>query len=640
MAWERGRPAGRRARGLRSQEPLEVGRAPPIRGSGGDSLFHARCVADNLDCMAGVIPSGFVDELLTRIDIVELINSRVPLKKSGRNHLGLCPFHDEKTPSFNVVPDKDMFHCFGCGVGGDAIEFMKRYENLSFVEAVESLAAFVGMEVPRQQSRSPQRNLRPLYDVMERAESYYRAQLKVAPDAISYLKGRGLNGIAAKEFRLGFAPDAWDGLHRAMTGGSSPIDAKVLLEAGLIGKNEKGREYDRFRRRIMFPVRDAKGRIVAFGGRLLGDGQGPKYLNSPETPIFRKNQELYGLFEARRAARQLKSLIVVEGYMDVLALAQAGIRNAVATLGTATGEGHYRKLYRYVDEVICCFDGDQAGRGAAWKALESALGSLSGGRRLRFMPLPEGEDPDSLVRQEGADGFRQRLTRATPAVEHLFVGLGEGLDLSAIDDRARLAELAKPYIDKAPPQSALRQMMRRRLQDLTGVGDGLGGPMPRAEPMPQRGPAPSLAVAGRRQRNGLPQRLLSLLLKAPQLIGQLTPEAVDALAESQQQRLFGEVVRYAAEHSDVEPAQLLGRWAGQEAHAELLELHRRPVMLAPDAMTIEFQEGAQRLLASARRRRRERLKQEMRDNPDNAMEKLAEGISALRRDSGSNHAAP
>lgn len=582
--------------------------------------------------MAGAIPSGFIDELQNRVNIVEVINGRVQLKKAGKDFQGLCPFHDEKTPSFTVSPAKGMFYCFGCGAGGGAIKFLQLFEGLSFLEAVESLAASLGMEVPRQSSRSPQRDLHPLYDAMVAAEGYFKAQLKDAQDAVAYLRERGLTGAIAKEFGLGFAADAWDGLHRAMTGGSSPIDTKVLLEAGLIGKNEQGRAYDRFRGRIMFPVRDAKGRIVAFGGRLLGDGQGPKYLNSPETPIFRKNQELYGLFEARRSVRQPNSLIVVEGYMDVIALAQAGVRNAVATLGTATGEDHYRKLYRHVDEVICCFDGDQAGRRAAWKALESALGSLSSGRRLKFMLLPEGEDPDSLVRREGAEAFRRRLARATPAIEHLFTGLSEGLDLSTIDDGNRLAELVMPYIDRAPPQSALRQMMRRRLQDLTGVDDGLAAPMPRM--------GPAAKGAGHRQRHGLAQRLLSLLLKSPRLVVRLTADAVDALAEAQQQRLFGEVVRYAAAHSDVDPAQLLGRWAGQEHHAELLELHRRPVMLAPDAMAVEFQEGAQRLLASAQRRRRESLKQEMRDNPKVAMEKLAEGISALRRDSMSSAAAP
>ena len=584
--------------------------------------------------MAGSIPEGFIDELLNRINIVEIVGARVRIKQGGKDFKGLCPFHDEKTPSFTVSPAKNLFYCFGCGAGGSAIKFLQQFEGLTFPEAVESLAASVGMEVPRQRSNAPRRDLRPLYDAMLAAEGYYRDKLKKAPDAIAYLKGRGLTGDIAREFCLGFAPNARDALHRAMTGGDHSINAKVLLEAGLIGKNEKGREYDRFRHRILFPVRDAQGRVIAFGGRLLGEGQGPKYLNSPETPIFRKGQELYGLFEARRSARQLKSLIVVEGYLDVIALAQAGIRNTVATLGTATGEDHYRKLYRYVEEVICCFDGDPAGRRAAWKALESALGSLSGGRRLKFVLLPEGEDPDSLVRREGAEGFHLRLTRATPAIEHLFAGLSEGLDLSTIDDRARLAELATPYIERAPAQSPLQQMMRGRLRDLTGVGESAKWPTSQARPAVPR------ASARRPQRNGLAQHLLSLLLKAPQLIRQSAPEAVDALAESQPQRLFGEVVRYAAEHSELDPAQLLGRWAGQEGHADLLELHRRLVMLAPEAMAVEFREGMDRLLASARRRRRERLKQEMREDPTHAMEKLAEGFSALRRDVEKNRANP
>ena len=351
--------------------------------------------------MAFTIPKTFIAELQDRVDIAAVVGSRVTLKKGGKDLLGLCPFHDEKTPSFTVSPAKNMYYCFGCGAGGDAIKFLEEFEGLSFTEAVESLAATVGMEVPREQSKSPARDLAPLFEAMGAAEGFYKTQLKASPQAIDYLKGRGLTGRIAAEFKLGFAPDAWNGLRDALAGGDRPVPSKVLLEAGLIGRNERGREYDRFRGRIMFPVRDGRGRIIAFGGRLLGDGQGPKYLNSPETPIFRKSQALYGLFEARKSSRRLESLIVVEGYLDVIALAQAGIRNAVATLGTATGEDHYRQLYRYADEVICCFDGDAAGRRAAWKALESAIGQLGGGRRLKFMFLPDGEDPDSLGAPRG-----------------------------------------------------------------------------------------------------------------------------------------------------------------------------------------------------------------------------------------------
>lgn len=567
--------------------------------------------------MAFTIPKTFINELQDRVDIAAVIGSRVTLKKGGKDLQGLCPFHDEKTPSFTVSPAKNMYYCFGCGAGGDAIKFLEEFEGLSFTEAVESLAATVGMEVPREQSKSPARDLTPLFDAMRAAEGFYKAQLKGSPQAIDYLKGRGLTGQIAAEFKVGFAPDAWSELRDALAGGAHPVTSKTLLEAGLIGRNERGREYDRFRGRVMFPVRDGRGRIIAFGGRLLGDGQGPKYLNSPETPIFHKSQELYGLFEARKASRRLESLIVVEGYLDVIALAQAGIRNTVATLGTATGEEHYRKLYRYADEVICCFDGDAAGRRAAWKALEGALGSLSGGRRLKFMFLPDGEDPDSLVRQKGADDFRRRIGGATPAIEYLFTELTAGLDLTVVDDRARLAHLVGPYVRRAPADSPLRQMMRNRLRELTGfAADG---------PQPQRArPAPRRAA---RRRDALPQQLLSLLLKSPGLAAELDPADVDLLADGQDSPLFAEVIRYAAAHAGADAAQLLGRWSGQEGHAELLRLHQRPSMLDANGLAVEFREGLERLRELASRRQRSELVERMRDDPSDEMERLAEFIA-------------
>ena len=567
--------------------------------------------------MAFTIPKTFINELQDRVDIAAVIGSRVALKKGGKDLQGLCPFHDEKTPSFTVSPAKNMYYCFGCGAGGDAIKFLEEFEGLSFTEAVESLAATVGMEVPREQSKSPARDLTPLFEAMGAAEGFYKAQLKASPQAIDYLKGRGLTGRVAAEFKVGFAPDAWNGLRDALAGGARPVPSKVLLEAGLIGRNESGREYDRFRGRIMFPVRDGRGRIIAFGGRLLGDGQGPKYLNSPETPIFRKSQELYGLFEARKSARRLESLIVVEGYMDVIALAQAGIRNAVATLGTATGEEHYRKLYRYADEVICCFDGDAAGRRAAWKALEGALGSLSGGRRLKFMFLPDGEDPDSLVRQSGAEDFRRRIGGATPAIEYLFAELTEGLDLTAVDDRARLAHLVDPYVQRAPSGSPLRQMMRNRLRELTGFAA--------AGPQPQPAPAAPRRAAGR--RDALPQQLLSLLLKSPGLAAELDPAAVDLLADGQDSPLFAEVIRYAAAHADADAAQLLGRWSGQEGHDQLLRLYQRPSLLDADRMAVEFREGLDKLQSLANDRKRSQLREQMRDDAGGGTQRLAEYIA-------------
>ena len=580
---------------------------------GGESVLT--CFA-----MASSIPKTFISELQDRVEIVAVVGSRVTLKKGGKDFQGLCPFHDEKTPSFTVSPSKNMYYCFGCGAGGDAIKFLEEFEGLSFTEAVESLAASIGMEVPRQQSQSPGRDLKPLFEAMRAAEGYYKAQLKASEQAIDYLKGRGLTGLVAREFNLGFAPDAWNGLHEALAGGARPLQSKALLEAGLIGRNERGSEYDRFRGRIMFPVRDGRGRIIAFGGRLIGDGQGPKYLNSPETPIFHKSQELYGLFEARKSSRRLESLIVVEGYLDVIALAQAGIRNVVATLGTATGEEHYRKLYRCVDEVICCFDGDAAGRRAAWKALESALGLLGGGRRLKFMFLPDGEDPDTLVRQQGADDFRRRIGGATPAIEYLFAELTRGLDLTALDDRARLADLAAPYVQRAPSDSPLRQMMHNRLLELTGVA-GVGV-RPAQAPAPQR-------RRGQR-RDTLPQQLLSLLLKSPNLAAELDPTAIDLLADGQDGPLFAEVIRYAAAHADADAAQILGRWSGQEGHAELLRLHQRPSMLDAEALAVEFREGLDRLRALADRRQRSKLLEQMRGDPAGEKERLAEYM-ALRQ---------
>lgn len=574
--------------------------------------------------MALTIPKTFINELQDRVDIAAVVGSRVALKKGGKDLQGLCPFHDEKTPSFTVSPSKNMYYCFGCGAGGDAIKFLEEFEGLSFTEAVESLAATVGMEVPRAQSKSPGRDLTPLFEAMRAAEGYYKAQLKGSPQAIDYLKGRGLTGEIAAEFKIGFAPDAWSGLREALGGGARPVPSKVLLEAGLIGRNEGGREYDRFRGRIMFPVRDGRGRIIAFGGRLLGDGQGPKYLNSPETPIFHKSQELYGLFEARKSSRRLESLIVVEGYLDVIALAQAGIRNTVATLGTATGEEHYRKLYRYVDEVICCFDGDAAGRRAAWKALESALGHLGGGRRLRFMFLPDGEDPDTLVRGQGADDFRRRIGTATPAIEYLFAELTQGLDLTALDDRARLADQAAPYVQRVPSGSPLQQMMRGRLQELTGVGGADARPdqvLPRrSAPQRRRG----------QRRDGLPQQLLSLLLKSPGLAAELDPADVDLLANGQESPLFAEVVRYAAAHADADPAQLLGRWSGQDGHTELLQLYRRQSDLNREDLPGNFWGGLEQLRKLAGRQQRSKLREQMRDDPAAERERLAEYM-ALRR---------
>ncbi|UVL23950.1 DNA primase [Pseudomonas donghuensis] len=424
--------------------------------------------------MAGLIPQSFIDDLLNRTDIVDVVSSRVQLKKAGKNLTACCPFHKEKTPSFSVSPDKQFYYCFGCGAGGNALGFIMDHDNLDFPQAVEELAKAAGMEVPREDSgrgHKPRQPVdSPLYPLLEAAAEFYRQALRSHPtrkSAVDYLKGRGLSGEIARDFGLGFAPPGWDNLFKHLS--SDTLQQKAMIDAGLLIENaESGKRYDRFRDRVMLPIRDSRGRVIAFGGRVLGDDK-PKYLNSPETPVFHKGQELYGLYEARKFNRNLDEIIVVEGYMDVIALAQQGLRNAVATLGTATSEEHLKRLFRVVPSVLFCFDGDQAGRNAAWRALEAALPSLQDGRKARFLFLPEGEDPDTLVRAEGTDAFRARINQhAQPLADYFFQQLTEEADPRSLEGKAHMATLAAPLIEKVPGAN-LRALMRNRLKEITGL---------------------------------------------------------------------------------------------------------------------------------------------------------------------------
>ncbi|WP_437879559.1 DNA primase [Pseudomonas sp. LRF_L74] len=424
--------------------------------------------------MASLIPQSFIDDLLNRTDIVDVVTSRIQMKKAGKNYTACCPFHKEKTPSFSVSPDKQFYYCFGCGAGGNALGFIMDHDNLDFPQAVEELAKRAGMEIPREESgraRSPRQPTdSPLYPLLTAASDYYRQALKSHPTrkaAVEYLKGRGLSGEIARDFGLGFAPPGWDNLFKHL--GGDTLQQKAMIDAGLLIENaDTGKRYDRFRDRVMFPIRDSRGRVIAFGGRVLGDDK-PKYLNSPETPVFHKGQELYGLWEARKNNRDLDEIMVVEGYMDVIALAQQGLRNAVATLGTATSEEHLKRLFRLVPSVLFCFDGDAAGRKAAWRALESTLPSLQDGRRARFLFLPEGEDPDSLVRAEGTDAFRARINQhAQPLADYFFQQLSEEADPRSLEGKAHLVTLATPLLDKIPG-SNLRALMRQRLSEITGL---------------------------------------------------------------------------------------------------------------------------------------------------------------------------
>ena len=421
--------------------------------------------------MAGRIPQYFIDDLLSRTDIIDIIDHRVKLKKNGRNYSACCPFHQEKTPSFSVSPQKQFYYCFGCGASGNALGFLMDFDKLDFVQAIESLAGQLGLEIPREESPSKQRSpdYSNLYSLMEQAVDFFIRQLQQhqqSPKASRYLERRGLDQQTCQHFAIGFAPPGWDNLKKEL---GSADKEQQLISTGLLVKNEdKGTVYDRFRDRIIFPIRDSRGRFIAFGGRVLGNEK-PKYLNSPESPIFHKSKELYGLFEARQTNRKLSRILVVEGYMDVVALAQQGITNAVATLGTATTTDHMQRLFKVVPEVIFCFDGDDAGRRAAWRALESTLPNMLDGQQARFLFLPQDEDPDSMVRKEGAERFKERLKGQAISLDNLlFKELESQLDLTTMDGRARLAKLAQPYIDKLP-DGLFRQLMLKKLSDYTGL---------------------------------------------------------------------------------------------------------------------------------------------------------------------------
>ncbi|MCL5060052.1 MAG: DNA primase, partial [Candidatus Thermoplasmatota archaeon] len=419
-----------------------------------------------------MIPQSFIQELLNRVDIVDVVERYVPLKKAGANFAACCPFHNEKSPSFTVSPTKQFYHCFGCGAHGTAIGFVMEYQGIGFVDAVEELAKSIGLAVP-QESRGDAAGGRGepasanLYGVMQQALRYYRTELKNSDKAVAYLKQRGLTGEIAARFGIGYAPDGWQNLQAVFP---DYAESRALAEAGLVIDNESGRRYDRFRDRVMFPILDQRGNVIAFGGRVIGAGE-PKYLNSPETPLFQKGHELYGLVQARKAIRDQGRILVVEGYMDVVALAQHGVDYAVATLGTATTPYHVQRLLRLADRIVFCFDGDQAGRRAAWRALENSLSALTDGAELSFLFLPEGEDPDSYIRSHGKAGFEAMLDEALTLSQFLFKELTARGDIQSEEGRARLVQNAKPLIEKVPAPT-LSLLLKKRLAELAGLTTG------------------------------------------------------------------------------------------------------------------------------------------------------------------------
>ena len=460
------------------------------------------------------IPDAFIDDLLARTDIVEVIGTRVPLKRQGKEYSARCPFHDERSPSFTVSQTKQFYHCFGCGAHGTAISFLMNYDRLEFLDAVDELAKRVGMEVPKDAiKRNDNDDSREMYAALEAAAKFFQRQLQASDTARAYLDRRGVDEAIRTQFSIGYAPDGFSALKDAL--GTDERRTKLLDKTGMLSKNDSGRVYDKFRDRVMFPIHDRRGRVIAFGGRVLEKDDGPKYLNSPETPLFHKGRELYGLWQVRQANQKIERLVVVEGYMDVVSLFQYGVTQAVATLGTATTPDHAELLFRNSPDVYFCFDGDAAGQRAAWKALESVLPRMKDGRQAFFLFLPDGEDPDSIVRSEGAAGFDARLRQATPLSQFFFDELGKDVNLTSLDGKARLAERAKPLLTQIP-DGAFGDLMRQRLGEITGVG------VPQQAALPSK-PKPISRLPASTQKRSLVRAAISVLLQQPSLGLSLEP---------------------------------------------------------------------------------------------------------------------
>ncbi len=555
--------------------------------------------------MAGSIPHAFIEDLLARIDIVDVIEPRLKLKKTGQNYQALCPFHNEKTPSFSVNQVKQFYYCFGCQASGDALKFLMEHDRMEFVQAVESLASMAGMEVPREttnESSQRQEKRKSLYEVLQNVCTYYKTQLREHEHrsrAVDYLKGRGLSGEIARDFAIGFAPDGWDNVYRKLA--VTNADRQLLIDSGmLVEKEEEDKVYDRFRNRIMFPIRDRQGRVIAFGGRVLGDDK-PKYLNSPETQIFHKSRELYGLHEAMRASRRIERVLVVEGYMDVIALAQHGVKNAVATLGTATSREHLERLYRLVPEIVFCFDGDDAGQKAAWKALQEALPLMKDGLSAKFLFLPQGEDPDSMIRQEGNSRFISRVDSAQHLPQFFFQDLSGQVELDSMEGKAKLSKLAMPLIG-AIPEGVFKQLMIDELAKLTGLAAdrlvNVATPKERARPFQQKTPAPP-----QRQREStqlsLADSAIALLFRQPELVHECSDgeyEQLQAL-EDENCTLLLELVRKIQLDSGISAVMLLSQQQDGPHFDKLRGLAERDHLLQPGDLPAEYKGIIQKLLS-------------------------------------------
>ncbi|HGE6139485.1 TPA: DNA primase [Vibrio cholerae] len=550
--------------------------------------------------MAGHIPRSFIDDLLARLDIVDVIDARVKLKKKGKNYSACCPFHNEKTPSFSVSQEKQFYHCFGCGAHGNAIDFVMEYERMEFPEAIEELASTIGLEVQREE-RTPyspfakntpavkSEDKRSLYDLMGSIAQFYRQQLKVPANkhAIEYLKNRGLSGEIVQKFGIGYIADEWDLVRRNF--GQQRSSEDMLVTAGMLIENDNGRRYDRFRGRVMFPIRDRRGRVIGFGGRITEQGT-PKYLNSPETPIFHKGKELYGLYEVLQAYREPPQILVVEGYMDVVALAQYGVDYSVASLGTSTTGDHLQLLFRQTNHVICCYDGDRAGRDAAWRALENALSYLKSGNILKFLFLPDGEDPDSYVRKYGKADFEQQVANATPLSQYLFENLIElhQINLGSHEGKSALRAVATPLIDKIP-DPFLQEILEKLLDERTGFDHQLRRKKARKT---ENRPAPHKAIKRTPMRD-----VIALLIQNPSYA-----ELVPDLASVRHLMIsgldtFSEVLEKCRQYPHITTGQLLEHWRDSKNETLLSRLASWEIPLVEDNQEELFLDSLDKILA-------------------------------------------
>ena len=511
------------------------------------------------------IPDAFIDDLLARSDIVEVIAARVPLKRQGKEFAARCPFHDERSASFTVSPVKQFYHCFGCGAHGTAIAFLMNYDRLEFLDAVDELAKRVGMEVPRDtRQKIENHDTQDLFGALEAAAKFFRKHLAGSAKAQAYVDKRGIAQEIVERYGIGYAPDGFNALRDAL--GTDQRRMQLLERGGMFSKNDKGHVYDKFRDRLMFPIADRRGRTIAFGGRVLDPEDSPKYLNSPETPLFHKGRELYGLWQARQANNKLERLIVVEGYMDVVALAQYGVSQAVATLGTATTPDHAELLFRNAADVYFCFDGDRAGRNAAWKALESVLPRMKDGRQALFLFLPDGEDPDTIVRKEGSDGFDARLRQATPLSEFFYAQLSSDVNLGSLDGKARLAERCKPLLAQIP-DGAFGDLMQQRLTELTGVGARASTPATHVPAQRARN-APSVQAPKR----SLVRSAIAVLLQQPSVALALEPPYRFAALRQPGVELLAELVALVRERPDIRTGGVLEHFGEREEAAALHKL--------------------------------------------------------------------